>query len=135
MRAPRPTLLTFNAADDCCFRADHALQPLLDAAQPIYKLYGKPKNLRWHINTDPGTHNFLKDNRQALYRAMGDYFYPGSKTFRRDEIPSDNEIKTKEQLLVLLPKSNADFHSLAMRLSKNLPRDADVPQDAAAAKS
>ena len=135
MRAPRPTLLTFNAADNCCFRADHALQPLLDAAQPIYKLYGKPRNLRWHINTDPGTHNFLKDNRQALYRALGDYFYPGDKSFRRDEIPSDQEVKTKEQLFVPLPKSNADFHSLAMRLSQHLPRDADIPTETDAKKS
>ena len=32
LRAPRPTLLTYNAKDECCFLADHALQPLLDAA-------------------------------------------------------------------------------------------------------
>jgi dienelactone hydrolase len=41
MRAPRPTLLTYNFKDDCCFASDHALPPLLDAAQPIFELYGK----------------------------------------------------------------------------------------------
>ena len=40
LRAPRPTLLTYNAKDECCFLADHALQPLLDAAPPIFKLAG-----------------------------------------------------------------------------------------------
>ncbi|MCH8831051.1 MAG: acetylxylan esterase, partial [Planctomycetes bacterium] len=67
MRAPRPTLLTFNAEDNCCFRADHALGPLLEAAAPIFKLYGKEDNLRSHVNKVPGNHNFLIDNRQQLY--------------------------------------------------------------------
>ena len=34
MIAPRPLLLTYNAQEDCCFDADHALQPLLDVARP-----------------------------------------------------------------------------------------------------
>ncbi|MCP4172507.1 MAG: hypothetical protein GY758_17230, partial [Fuerstiella sp.] len=62
MLAPRPALLTKNAEDDCCFKAEHALPPLLQAAQPIYKLYGKPAHLRYHINHDPGDHNFGQDN-------------------------------------------------------------------------
>jgi cephalosporin-C deacetylase-like acetyl esterase len=37
MRAPRPTLLTFNATDNCCFASPHAMQPLVDAAAPIFK--------------------------------------------------------------------------------------------------
>src|SRR6185437_8941312 len=75
LRAPRPTLLTFNAKDNCCFEAGYALPPLLDAARPIFKLYGKDKALRSHINDDPGTHNYEKDNRQAFYRMVGDFFY------------------------------------------------------------
>ena len=35
MLAPRAALLTFNAKDNCCFAADHALTPLLEAASPI----------------------------------------------------------------------------------------------------
>ena len=34
MRAPRPTLLTYNAKDECCFASAHALPPLLDAVTP-----------------------------------------------------------------------------------------------------
>ena len=58
MRAPRPTLLTYNAKDDCCFASAHALPPLLDAARPIYELAGVASRLRSHVNEDPGTHNF-----------------------------------------------------------------------------
>ena len=75
MRAPRPTLLTFNLKDNCCFASPHALPPLMDAAMPIYKLYDEADQLRWHVNEDPGTHNFGRDNRQALYRMIGDFFY------------------------------------------------------------
>src|SRR6185437_16185207 len=100
MLAPRGALLTFNAKDNCCFASDHALTPLLDAASPIYRLFGKEANLRAHVNHDPGTHNYLKDNRQALYRMLGDQFYPGQADYSADEIPSDAEIKTVDQLRV-----------------------------------
>jgi len=127
MRAPRPTLLTYNARDNCCFASDHALQPLLDAALPVFKLFGKAENLRFHINYDPGTHNFDCDNREAFYRMLGDYFYPGDKEFSPVEIPSDAEIKTADQLHVELPANNADFHTLALALSKELPRHPEIP--------
>lgn len=121
LRAPRPTLLTYNAKDDCCFMADHALQPLLDAAEPVYALLGAAKNLRWHINEDPGTHNFLLDNRQQHYRMLIDFF-PRENDKDATEIASDGEVKSAEQLNVPLPKDNLDFHKLAMRLKEGLPR-------------
>jgi len=133
MRAPRPTLLTNNSKDDCCFASGHALPPLLEAAQPIYKLYGRQSALRSHVNDNPGTHNYELDNRQAFYRMLGDFFYPGSKDFDAKEIPSDKEVKTKEQLEVPLPAKTEDFHTLALALSKDLPRHAGLPQEKGAA--
>lgn len=129
MRAPRPTLLTFNAKDDCCFRADHALPPLLDAAQPIFKLYGKGENLESHINDDPGTHNFEIDNRQALYRMIGRHFYPEVKDFSAKEIGSRSEVKSSEELAVDLPDGNATFNTLAAGLLARLARDPEIPDD------
>ncbi|MBL9133577.1 MAG: hypothetical protein JNG86_20370 [Verrucomicrobiaceae bacterium] len=123
MLAGRAALLTYNAKDNCCFGADHALPPLLDAAEPVFKLYGQPQRLRSHINTDPGTHNFEIDNRQALYRMIGDIFFPSDASFSSKEIPCDSEVKTKEQLDVPLPADNLDFHQLALAAAKNLPRD------------
>jgi dienelactone hydrolase len=122
MLAPRGALLTYNAADDCCFAADHALPPLLDAAGPFYKLLGQETRLRSHVNHDPGTHNFERDNREALYRMIGDVFYEGSTAWDTVEIPCDEEIKTAEQLQVELPGENATFNSLARGLAASVPR-------------
>ena len=67
MMAPRATLLTFNVADNCCFASGHALQPLLDAAEPAFRLYDKVDRLASHVNHDPGTHNFDQgQSRSAL---------------------------------------------------------------------
>jgi hypothetical protein len=134
MRAPRPTLLTYNLKDDCCFASGHALPPLLEAAGPIFKLYGKEGALRSHVNEDPGTHNFEKDNRQVLYRMLGDFFYPDDKTFDANEIPvPDGEVRPKEQLDCPVPADNATFNSLATALSKGLPRKPELPKDKDAA--
>ena len=129
MMAPRPTLLTYNAKDDCCFESGYALQPLLDAAQPVFRLFGKEDALRSHVNQEPGTHNYEVDNRQALYRMLGDFFFAGNADFDAREIPSEGEIKTAEQLKIELPAPNEDFHTLALALSQSLPQAAVWPQD------
>lgn len=129
MRAPRPTLLTKNAKDDCCFAAGHALAPLMEGAKPIYKLFGREDALRSHVNEDPGTHNFELDNRQAFYRMLGDFFYPGDKGFDPKEIPCEKEVKTFDELKVPLPEQNEDFHTLALAISKTLPREPQLPND------
>jgi len=135
MMAPRPTLLTYNLHDSCCFEGEYALQPLLDAAQPIFRLYGREDALRSHVNDDPpGKHNYEVDNRQQLYRMLGDFFYPGDQAFDATEIPSDDEVKSEEELHVALPEKNEDFNTLALRLAKDLPREPARPgeKDAAA---
>jgi dienelactone hydrolase len=90
MLAPHPTLLTNNAEDQCCFKASHAQPPLIAAATPIFDLYGQTAWFRTHVNHDPGTHNFEKDNRQQLYKMFGDYFYGGLQpvfvTIDRDKL-------------------------------------------------
>ena len=120
MMAPRPTLLSYNAKDNCCFRADYAVGPLLYAAKPAFSLMGATDRLRYHINHDDG-HNYGQDNREAFYRMIGEYFYKGS-AFNAEEIPSKDEVRSAEQLHVPLPGDNADFHSLATRLMQSLPR-------------
>ncbi|HEY7157624.1 MAG TPA: acetylxylan esterase [Gemmataceae bacterium] len=134
LRAPRPTLLTFNSKDNCCFEAGYALPPLVNAAQPIFKLHGKQDALRTHVNDDPGTHNYEIDNRQALYRMVGDFFYPGDKMYSADEIPSKKEVKTPQELEVDLPEKNADFNTLALEIAKKLPHAPEMPADQEAAR-
>jgi hypothetical protein len=126
--APRAALLTYNKKDDCCFASDHALPPLLEAAKPIFKLYGKENRLRWHVNEDPGTHNFERDNRQALYRLFADHFYTGDVKFPVEEIECEDEVRTADELHVELPDDSTDFNKLAFQLSRKLPRNAQLPR-------
>jgi len=122
LMAPRPTLLTYNLKDNCCFESGYALPPLVEASNPIFKLFGAESKLRTHINRDPGDHNFGQDNREALYRMVGDHFFAGTN-FDAKEIPCANEVKTGEQLNVPLPEVNLDFQKIALTLSKDLPRN------------
>src|SRR5579863_1133581 len=131
--APRPTLLTYNLNDNCCFKADHALPPLLAAGRPFFELYGKHDYLRYHINAEPGDHNFQKENREALYQMIGRFFFPGDKTFDAAEIPCEKELKTADELRVEIPDENADFHTLALDIARGLPLEGSLPEVASAA--
>lgn len=122
MLAPRGALLTYNAKDQCCFATDHALQPLLEAAQPAFKLFKADAKLRWHSNHVPGTHNFDQENREVFYRMLGDTFFPGDTKFDAKELAVEAEVKKAEELNVPLPADNLDFNQLATRLAKDLPR-------------
>ena len=122
MLAPRGALLTYNAKDQCCFATGHALQPLLDAAQPAFKLFKADAKLRWHSNHVPGTHNFDQENREVFYRMLGDTFFPGDTKFDAKELAVEAEVKKAEELNVPLPADNLDFNQLATRLAKDLPR-------------
>lgn len=129
--APRPALLTFNAKDNCCFKAGHTLPPLLDAAKPAYALHGKPDLLRTQVNEVPGDHNFGQENRETLYAALADWFHIGGD--RKKESTAASEVKSAEELHVELPEKNASFNSLAMALAATLPAKRALPETKLAA--
>ncbi|MDB5352159.1 MAG: hypothetical protein JWN86_3406 [Planctomycetota bacterium] len=126
MMAPHPTLLTFNGKDNCCFAAPHALPPLIEAAGPIFRLFGVEGNLRAHVNFDPGTHNYGLDNRQAFYQMISDHWSRPDQIFNPREIPSDAEVKTAEALKVELPKDNLTIQTLAQSLAEKLPKTGET---------
>ncbi len=127
LRAPRPTLLTYNANDDCCFPSGHALEPLVRSTRPAFVLYGAADALRTHVNYEPGTHNFERDNREQYYAMIGDYFFAGDTTYARKEIASEAELRKAEELNVELPSDNVDFQGLATSLAKGLPLRQQLP--------
>jgi hypothetical protein len=129
--APRPTLLTYNVKDNCCFASGHALPPLLEAGRPAFALFGKADYLQHHVNLDPGTHNFEKDNREALYRMLAIHFSRPGDDWTLTEIGSSDELKTPDQLQVALPEVNADFNTLALDIHRKLPKPDPAPSDAA----
>src|SRR5205085_10606463 len=92
-------------------------------------LFGKENDLRWHVNHVPGNHNFGQENREALYRVIGDAFFPGDAKYPRQEIACDSELKKSDELRVELPEHNSDFHSVALMLAEALPEKADIPAD------
>ncbi|MGA2984111.1 MAG: prolyl oligopeptidase family serine peptidase [Terriglobia bacterium] len=124
MRAPRPTLLIYNAEDDCCFRAAQVKPYVYDNIKPFFRLFGKEDALAWHENLDPATHNYQVDNRQAAYRFLNKYFdLAGPEA----EIPVDSEIKTYDELKVGLPKDNLTILGLARRFATGLQRPSVPP--------
>lgn len=120
--APRPALLTYNLTDNCCFQARDALPPLLATARPIYRQLGADQNLRYHINAEPGDHNFGLENREALYAMVGVHFFDGARDYPVRELPMESELKSPVELSVPLPEGNATFGSLAKSLAVGLPR-------------
>ena len=101
MRAPRPTLLTYNLQDNCCFEAAYALQPLVDAARPIFQLYGQETSLRSHVNDDPPARTTTRWTTASSSTACwATSSIPATRSSTRSEIPSDDEVKTEEALRV-----------------------------------
>lgn len=121
MMAPRPTLLTYNGEDDCCFRASLVKPRIYDAIQPFFQLYGKPKNLTWHENRDPGNHNYQLDNRLADYSFF-------TKQFGLPPILNEDgvaaEMKDYDELVTPLPQSNLTMLDLARQLGARVTRNA-----------
>jgi dienelactone hydrolase len=130
MMAPRPTLLTYNAEDDCCFRAGLVKPGIYDDVRPFFKLYGKEDVFAWHENRDPGTHNYQLDNRLADYRFF-------SKQFDIPQLDNEDgvasEIKSYDELSVGLPKDNLTILSLAQKLAREISREPIPPTPSARA--
>jgi dienelactone hydrolase len=127
MLAPRPALLAYNVEDDCCFRAPIMKPSIYDAVKPFFALYGKQDDFAWHENRDPGTHNYLLDNRKAAY----EFF---SKQFHLPPIVEDprigSDIKSYDELVVGLPSNNLTIVGLARKFADEI-KWSDLPHDAA----
>jgi dienelactone hydrolase len=126
MRAPRPTLLIYNAEDDCCFRGNLVRPYIYDHVKPFFALYGAADRLGWHLNTDPSDHNYQLDNRRQAYRFFTRHF--GLKE-TDEEIPVSAEIKSYEELVVGLPENNLTVLGLARKLAAGIRRPEFSPAE------
>ncbi len=113
MRAPNPTLLIYNAEDDCCFRAPLVKNDIYDRIRPYFRVYDAEANLAWHENTDPADHNYQSDNRMQAYKFLARHF--NLKAPERETAP---DVKTYEELTVGLPKDNLTILAVAQKLAK-----------------
>jgi hypothetical protein len=125
MMAPRPTLLIFNADDDCCFRAPMVKPYIYDQILPFFRLYSKQSSLDWHENFDPGTHNYELDNRLQSYS-----FFVGQwkLSASANEIPVAAEIRSAEELKVGLPENNLTILSLARKIANSAEHGSIPPE-------
>src|SRR6201986_2062035 len=90
LRAPRPTLLIYNAMDDCCFRAGVVKQGVYSDIQPFFALMGSPGNLEWYENENPGTQNYQIESRQMSYL----FFPPAFHLPAGNEEDLDSEVQS-----------------------------------------
>jgi hypothetical protein len=128
MRAPRPTLLVYNAEDSCCFRAALTKPLIFDATLPFFRIFGKVEDLSWHENMDPADHNYQLDNRLQSYRFFAKYFgLPAVEA----ESSAGAELKSPEELSVGLPKDNLTILQLAKEMAQHRQPQADVAPTAA----
>ena len=127
LRAPRPTLLAYNAEDDCCFRAAMVKPGVFDAIRPFFALYDKEADFTWHENRDPGTHNYQLDNRKAAYEFFSRQF---NIPLMKEDPGIGSEVKSYEELVVGLPADNLTIVGLARQFADQVKRD-PLPSDAA----
>lgn len=110
--APRPTLLTYNHFDDCCFQTRRAKKSVYLPAVPYFALLGAAGQLAFHDNVDPGTHNYERDNRSQFYQFLNRHF--GLHT-PADDLPWKAELRSEAELSAGLPPDNATLLSLAQQ--------------------
>jgi dienelactone hydrolase len=118
MRAPRPTLLIYNAMDDCCFRADVVKQGVYSDIKWFYALMGSPDNLQWYENQDPGTHNYEIDSREQSYRFFDNAFHLNMSD--KEDPDTDTEVESYRDLVVGLPKDNLTIVGLARQMAASI---------------
>ncbi len=128
MLAPRPTLLTYNAEDDCCFRAPLVKARVYDQIRPVFRLFEREASFGWHENTDPSDHNYQLDNRLQSYRFFTQNF--GLSVITSETLAA-GDVRGFDELVVGLPANNLTILQLAQQLANAVQRPA-IPAAAAA---
>ena len=132
-RAPHPTLLIYNAMDECCWRSDTLKQGIYSDLKPFFALYGKPDNLQWYLNQDPGYHNYEIASREVSYKFFDSAFHLDVSS---KELPeTDADVRSYEDLVVGLPKDNLTILTLAQSLAGKIHHEVPAQHDAQWAQS
>lgn len=123
LRAPRSTLLIYNAMDDCCFRAGVVKQGVYTDLLPFFP----PGTLQWYENENPGTHNYQLDNRQQSYRFFDNVFHLQASD---QEYPdTDTEVLSYADLAVGVPANNLTITGLARQMAQAIHHDSAQQAD------
>jgi hypothetical protein len=130
---PRPAMLIYNTKD-ICFKPEDARENIFEPLLDLYRRWGKPEDFTLYVNSDPGTHNYEKDNREAFYRCLGRFLGEDDPAWAK-EIPSEDEVLSGKQLAVTLPVKgpvgSALWKSLSEKIVPDLPRTDEFDPDQA----
>ncbi len=114
IRAPRPTLLIYNAEDDCCFRAPVVKPYVFDPVVPFFKLYGKESSFQFYESTSISAHNYAaEDQQQALAFFIRQFHLP---THDADAAVGES-VKTYDELKGGIPEDNLTILGLARKVA------------------
>ena len=130
MRAPRPTLLIYNAEDDCCYRAPLVRPYVFDPVIPFHKLYGKDDAFQYYQSTLISAHNYGLEDRTQAYSIFIRQFH---LTADSAAIPVGQYVKTFDELRGGIPLDNLTILGLARKMSGQLSRP-PIPVDSAGLK-
>ena len=119
LMVPRPLLLIYNTKDNCCFAASTVKANTYEPVIPFYAQANTPERLGYHENSDPGDHNYQRDNRQQLYAFLETHFFP-DRNLSEKEVDCEAELLTHEDLIIPLPSANENFHTLATSAAKSI---------------
>ena len=109
--------------DDCCFRGNIVKQGVYSDIKPFFNLYGKPDNLQWHLNQNPGAHNYGLDNRQASYKFFDSAFHLDASENCKMPTLILKAPKTTMISWSGFPKDNLTILDLAQSFAKSIHHD------------
>ncbi len=119
IRAPRPTLLIYNAEDDCCFRAPLVKPYIFDPVVPFFKLYGKSDALQFYQSTLISAHNYAREDQEQAFAFFIKHF---QLTADSAEIPVGQHVKTFDELTGGIPPDNLTILGLARKMAGQISR-------------
>ena len=117
LRAPRPTLLIYNAEDGCCFRAPLVRPYVFDPVVPFYGLYGKNEAFQYYQSTLISAHNYGLEDRAQAFAFFIKHFH---LTADSAETPVGQYVKTFDELKGGIPPDNLTILGLARKMAKQL---------------
>jgi dienelactone hydrolase len=119
MRAPRPTLLIYNAEDDCCFRAPLVKPYVFDPVVPFFNLYGKADAFQFYQSTLISAHNYGLEDQAQAFAFFIEHFHLTADSV---EIPVGQYVKTYDELKGGIPEDNLTILGLARKMAGQLTR-------------
>jgi dienelactone hydrolase len=119
MRAPRPTLLIYNAEDDCCFRAPLVKPYVFDPVVPFFNLYGKADAFQFYQSTLISAHNYALEDQAQAFAFFIKHFHLTADSV---EIPVGQYVKTYDELKGGIPEDNLTILGLARKMAGQLTR-------------